>query len=85
MEKDEARLSLKSLIEEEFPELGDVDMDKNMCQEYGINSVSIIRLIVAAEAKFGISFNDYELSLDDYESFGDLAMVIKDKVDKKED
>ncbi|MCR5214710.1 MAG: acyl carrier protein [Eubacterium sp.] len=85
MEKDEARLSLKSLIEEEMPDIADVDFDKDIIQEYGINSVSIIKIIVAAERKFGIVFTDYELSLDEYGTFGDLAAVIKEKVDNKED
>ncbi len=85
MEKEEIRLALASLIEEEMPELGAVEMDKDIISEYGINSVSIIRIIVAAEGKFGISFSDYELALDGYKNFGDMAEVIKAKVDKKED
>ena len=85
MEKEEVRLAVAALIEEEMPELGSVDMDKDIIKEYGINSVSIIRLIVAAENKFGVAFSDYELALDEYESFGDFAAVIKEKLDKKED
>lgn len=82
MEKEQVKLELKALIEEIMPELGEVDSDKNIVSEYGINSVSIIRLIVAAEEKFGVKFTDYELSLEDYDTFGDLAAVIKEKLDK---
>ncbi|MBO4864328.1 MAG: acyl carrier protein [Eubacterium sp.] len=85
MEKEEVRLAIKALIADEMPELGEVDMEKEITSEYGINSVSIIKLIVAAEGKFDISFSDYELALDDYKSFEDLAAVIKTKIDKKED
>ncbi len=85
MEKVEAKLSLKALIEEEMPELGDISMDADNVQEYGINSVSIIRIIVAAEGKYGIEFTDYELSLDEYSTFGDLAAVVQEKIDNKED
>ena len=85
MEKVEAKLSLKALIEEEMPELGDISMDADIVQEYGINSVSIIRIIVAAEGKFDIEFTDYELSLDEYATFGDLAAVVQEKIDNKED
>ena len=85
MEKEQVRLELKALIGDIMPELGDVDVDANIVNEYGINSVSIIRLIVAAEEKFGVKFTDYELSLESYESFGDLAAVIKEKLDKVED
>ncbi len=85
MEKEEVRLALAALIAEELPELGDVEMEKDIITEYGINSVSIIRLIVAAEKKFEIQFTDYELSLEEYPTFGDLAAAIKNKLDKKED
>ncbi len=85
MEKEEVRQSLASLIEEVMPELEAVDMEKDIVTEYGINSVSIIRLIVAAEEQFDIQFTDYELALDAYDTFGDLAAVIKDKLDKKDE
>lgn len=85
MEKEEVRASLAALIEEEMPELEAVEMNKNIVSEYGINSVSIIRLIVAAETQYDIEFSDYELDLDGYVTFEDLAAVIKDKLDKKED
>ncbi|MBR1773379.1 MAG: acyl carrier protein [Eubacterium sp.] len=82
MEKEEVRQSLKALIDDVMPELGDVSMDAEITSEYGVNSVSIIRLIVAAEEKFGVKFTDYELSLEDYKTFEDLAAVIKAKLDK---
>lgn len=85
MEKEEVRAGLTELIEEEMPELEEIDMEKDIVSEYGINSVSIIKLIVAAEAKYDISFTDFELSLDEYSTFGDLAMIIKTKLDEKDD
>lgn len=85
MEKEEVRVGLTELIEEEMPELEEIDMEKDIVSEYGINSVSIIKLIVAAEAKYDISFTDFELSLDEYSTFGDLAMTIKTKLDEKDD
>jgi acyl carrier protein len=85
MEKEEVRQILASLIEEVMPALEAVDMEKDIVTEYGINSVSIIRLIVAAEEQFDIQFTDYELALDSYDTFGDLAAVIKDKLDKKDE
>ena len=85
MEKEEVRAGLTELIEEEMPELEEIDMEKDIVSEYGINSVSIIKLIVAAEAKYDISFTDFELSIDEYSTFGDLAMTIKTKLDEKDD
>ena len=82
MEKEQVRLELKALIEEILPELSDISMDTDIVKEYGINSISIIKLIVASEEKFGVSFTDYELALDEYPTFGDLAAVIFDKLEK---
>ena len=77
---------LKELIGEAIPEIADEELDfsKDMVAEYGVNSISIIRLIVAAEEKFGISFSDYELSLDGYNSFSDVAALVFKKVEDKE-
>jgi len=85
MGKDEVRQELKALVYDVLPELGEVDMDVNISKEYGINSISIIKLIVEAEGKFGVKFTDYELALDEYPTFGDLAASIKEKLDKLED
>ncbi|SEQ74034.1 acyl carrier protein [Lachnospiraceae bacterium NE2001] len=85
MEKEEVRQELIALIQDTMPELGDVSMDVDITTEYGINSISLIKLIVASEEKFDIKFTDYELALDEYPTFGDLAAVIKEKLDKKED
>ena len=55
-------------------------MTAELTTEYGVNSVSLIRLLVAAESKFDISFTDYELALSDYDSFSDIAAVIAEKL-----
>ena len=85
MEKEEVRQELIALIQDTMPQLGDVSMDVDITTEYGVNSISLIKLIVASEEKFDIKFTDYELALDEYPTFGDLAAVIKEKLDKKED
>ena len=84
MEKETVEKELLELIGDVMPELEDVDLSKDFVTEYGVNSISIIRLIVAAEEKFQISFTDYELSLDGYGTFGDVAAVIFEKLEDKE-
>ena len=84
MERETVDRELLELIGECMPELEDVDLSKDFISEYGVNSISIIRLIVAAEEKFEVSFTDYELSLDGYETFGDVAAVIFEKLEDKE-
>ena len=80
MEKEQIVTKLKEVIHDVLPETDEVDMHANMVETYGVNSVSLIRLLVAAESKFDISFSDYELALSDYDSFGDIAAVISEKL-----
>ena len=55
-------------------------MNASMVNEYGINSVSLIRLIVAAEQKFDVEFDDYELDLSAYDTFADLVATVAEKI-----
>ena len=84
MEKEKVEQELISLIGDVMPELDDVDLKKDFVSEYGVNSISIIRLIVAVEEKFEVSFTDYELALDGYKCFGDVAALIEKKLEDKE-
>ena len=82
MEKEQVAKELAELISEVMPELGEIDFKKDIVNEYGINSVSIIRLIVAVESRFSISFTDYELDLASYRTFEQLADVVAKKLDE---
>ena len=85
MDKVQIEKKLNEVIQAELHDVEeDVNMNASITQEYGVNSVSLIRLIVAAEEKFEVSFTDYELSLDGYETFGDVAAVIFKKLEDKE-
>ena len=83
MERDEVRKAVLELIGDVIPELEEVTFDKNIVSEYGVSSVSIIKLIVEAEKKFEVSFLDYELALDSYDTFGDFAEVIYEKLEEE--
>lgn len=80
MEKEQIVKKLEEVIHDVMPEVDTIDMNVNMVETYGVNSVSLIRMIVAAESKFDISFTDYELALTDYDTFGDLAATIAEKL-----
>lgn len=84
-DKDTIRSEVKDLIQEVLPELGDVDLEKKVVSDYSVDSVSLIRLIVSAESHFGIEFTDYELDLDTYDTFGDLAERVFTKVQQNEE
>ena len=81
MEKEQIEKELKELIGEVLPEIEDVSLDVQIEQEYGVNLISIIKLIVAAENKFGVEFKDYELALDNYSTFRNLADLLSNKID----
>ncbi|MCR4609642.1 MAG: acyl carrier protein [Eubacterium sp.] len=82
MEKEQIEKELIELIGEVLPEIGDdVNLDSQIEQEYGANSISIIKLIVAAESKFGVEFTDYELALDNYSTFRNFADLLSKKID----
>ena len=47
MEKEQIVTKLTEVIHDVLPELDEVDMHANMVNEYGVNSVSLISLLVA--------------------------------------
>ena len=82
MEKEQIEKELIELIGEVLPEIGDdVNLDSQIEQEYGVSSISIIKLIVAAESKVGVEFTAYELALDNYSTFRNFADLLCKKID----
>lgn len=80
MDKEQITKKLEEVILDVMPELDSINMNASIVNEYGINSVSIIKIIVAAEEKFDVSFTDYELALSAYDTFADLAATVAEKL-----
>lgn len=82
MEKSEIKEKLLGIIEEELPEVvaDDVDTSASFVDEYGVDSVSLIKMIVDAEAAFDVKFDDHELALNKYDNFDDVIEVIEEKL-----
>ncbi|MCM1273537.1 MAG: acyl carrier protein [Clostridium sp.] len=80
MDKEQIKKKLEEVIRDVMPDVEDINMTSSITDIYGVNSVSLIRLIVAAESKFDVEFSDYELALSSYDTFGDLAAVISEKL-----
>lgn len=82
MEKKEIQEKLLEIIEEEMPDVDSdkIDMDASFTDEYGVDSVSLIKMIVDAEQTFNVKFDDKELALNKYESFEDVVDVIEEKL-----
>lgn len=82
MDKEQINKKLEEVINDVMPDIEDINMTSSIVDIYGVNSVSLIRLIVAAESKFDVSFSDYELALSSYDTFGDIAAVIAEKLEQ---
>lgn len=80
MDKGQITKKLEEVIMDVLPDVESINMSASITSEYGVNSVSIIRIIVDCESKFDISFTDYELDLSAYDTFADLAAVIEEKL-----
>lgn len=82
MEKSEIKEKLLGIIEEELPdvEADKVDTSASLADEYGVDSVSLIKMIVDAESTFDVKFDDRELALNKYESFDDVIDTIEKKL-----
>ena len=55
-------------------------MSAELTKKYGINSVSVIQIIVALEQEFGILYEDSELALGLYYDMNDLVDSVAAKV-----
>ena len=82
MDKKEIKEKLLEIVEEEMPEVetDKVDTAASFVDEYDVDSVSLIKVIVDAENVFGVKFDDRELALNKYESFDDVIDVIENKL-----
>lgn len=82
MEKNEIKEKLLDIIEEELPEVevDKLDTEASFTDEYGVDSVSLIKMFVDAEQTFNVKFDDRELALNKYENFGDVIDVIEEKL-----
>ena len=74
MDKDMIKKQSLEVIEEVIPELDadNLDTSASITDDYDVNSVSIIKLLVGLEDKFNVEFDDSELALNKYKSFDDV-------------
>ncbi len=82
MDKELIKKQSLEVIEEMLPEvdIATVDTSASITDDYDVNSVSIIKLLVGLEEKFDVSFEDSELALNKYESFDDVIASVEKKM-----
>ena len=65
MDKETLKSKVLKVVSDVLPEIDvdNIDMSAELTKKYGINSVSVIQIIVALEQEFGILYEDSELAL----------------------
>lgn len=82
MDKETLKGKVLKVVSDVLPEIDvdNIDMSAELTKKYGINSVSVIQIIVALEQEFGILYEDSELALGLYYDMNDLVDSVAAKV-----
>ena len=82
MDKETLKSKVLKVVSDVLPEIDvdNIDMAAELTKKYGINSVSVIQIIVALEQEFGILYEDSELALGLYYDMNDLVDSVAAKV-----
>ena len=82
MDKETLKSKVLKVVSDVLPEIDvdNIDMSAELTKKYGINSVSLIQIIVALEQEFGILYEDSELALGLYYDMNDLVDSVAAKV-----
>lgn len=75
-------LELKEmLIERLFLKMqpDDIENDKNLMNDYGIDSVCVMEMVVGLEEMYGITFEPGEFKLDYFQSIKNMADFVRSK------
>ncbi len=82
MDKETLKSKVLKVVSDVLPEIDidNIDMSAELTKKYGVNSVSVIQLIVALEQEFDIQYEDSELALGLYYDMNDLVDSVASKV-----
>ena len=81
-ERIEDRLK-KMIVERLFLKIapGDLAEDKSLIDDYGVDSVSLLELVVGLEEEFGIAVGDEDFSVSHFETINALAAFVRGKLE----
>mgnify|MGYP006289472093 CR=1 FL=1 len=58
----------------------DIENDKSLITDYGVDSLNLLELIVGIEEEFGIEIDDSEFRVSNFETVDALAAFIQEKM-----
>ncbi len=58
----------------------EIEEDKSLIDHYGVDSVSLLELVVGIEEVFGVAIEDEEFSVANFETVSALATFIRGKM-----
>jgi acyl carrier protein len=75
----------KMIVERLFMKIAPEDLaeDKSLIDEYGVDSVSLLELVVGIEEEFGIAVGDDDFSVEHFQTVSALADFIRRKTDEQ--
>jgi acyl carrier protein len=79
MESDTVRSALLRIISRQYSgtDTSRVDMDAPLSKVYGINSITIIKLVVEVEKEFGIEIDQGEYPFETLKCLNDFVRIIE--------
>ena len=60
----------------------ELDLDANLMETYGVDSVQVSELVVGTEAAFGISFEDDDFDPTRFDTLRHIAELVRSKLEK---
>ncbi|WP_144054223.1 acyl carrier protein [Pleurocapsa sp. PCC 7319] len=80
MTTEELKLKTKNVVSELLPNINSQQIDDDQDIFYlGLNSINAMTLIFNLQEAFGITFNDAEISLDNFRTISDIVKLIDQK------
>lgn len=80
MTTEELKLKTKNVVSELLPNIDTQQISDDQDIFYlGLNSINAMTLIFNLQEAFGITFNDAEISLDNFRTIGDIVTLIDQK------
>lgn len=69
-------------VKQILPDDIDIDVNNNLVDTYGINSIGFIEIMVSLEEEFGFEFDDIELDIFNFENINTISGIVLKHINK---